>query len=108
MNAITFGCALRRARICPLTRCRVEIEKQNKLLKQITRVRIMTFPSPSRRDFLRAASAAGAATLLGGGLRAKQPERPTPTADAMILLWMAGGMSHCETWAPKRYATYEP
>ena len=33
---------------------------------------------------------------------------PAPTADSVILLWMAGGMCHSETWDPKRYTPYEP
>src|SRR5438874_13792693 len=61
----------------------------------------------SRRDFPNAACAAGAAAMLGDQLRAQQPPRLHPTADAMILLWMAGGMSHCETWDPKRLTPFE-
>ena len=29
------------------------------------------------------------------------------TADTVILLWMAGGMAHTETFDPKAYAPYE-
>jgi len=37
------------------------------------------------------------------------PEKPkiAGTADTVILLWMAGGMCHTETFDPKRYTPYE-
>lgn len=55
---------------------------------------------------------AGAATL--GALAAGAPRqilaaeagKPAPTADAVIVLWMAGGMAHTETFDPKRYVPY--
>ncbi len=64
----------------------------------------------SRRHFLKTASAA---TL--GALAARAPqlfaagelEKIAPTADTMIVLWMAGGMAHTETFDPKRYAPFE-
>ena len=28
-------------------------------------------------------------------------EKITPTADTLIILWMAGGMAHTETFDPK-------
>src|SRR4051812_22083213 len=63
----------------------------------------------SRRDFLRAAAAAGAGTLLTPGLRADddKPKLLEPTADAMILLWMAGGQAATETWDMKKYTPFE-
>lgn len=33
--------------------------------------------------------------------------RMNSTADTVILLWMAGGMAHTETFDPKRYTAYE-
>jgi hypothetical protein len=33
---------------------------------------------------------------------------PPATADAVIVLWMAGGMAQTETWDPKRYTPFEP
>lgn len=33
--------------------------------------------------------------------------RNTSTADSVILLWMAGGMAHTETFDPKRYVPFE-
>lgn len=34
-------------------------------------------------------------------------ERPTSSADSVILLWMAGGMCHTETFDPKTYTPFE-
>src|SRR3954453_23899264 len=71
---------------------------------------------PNRRDFLKTASAAALAALAAPAPRlwADGPpnpdpklERITPTADTVIVLWMAGGMAHTETFDPKRYAPYE-
>src|SRR4029078_8217679 len=31
-----------------------------------------------------------------------------PAADTVIILWMAGGMAHTETFDPKRYTAFEP
>jgi hypothetical protein len=70
----------------------------------------MTHLDLSRREFLRAMSAAGLATVAGGAPRllADEPvEHPKPTADACILLWMAGGMAAPETFDPKRYTPFE-
>src|SRR3978361_948512 len=64
-----------------------------------------------RRDFLRAMTAAGMTTLVGGAPRlataAEKLAHPRPTADTCILLWMAGGMAAPETFDPKRYTPYE-
>jgi hypothetical protein len=62
----------------------------------------------SRRDVLRAGLAAGAGALLGVRPAAAEiPKKLTPTADAMILLWMAGGQASTETWDPKKYTPFE-
>ena len=64
--------------------------------------------SANRRDFLKNASAA---TL--SALAARYPQqllaadKPTATADTVILLWMAGGMAQTETFDPKAYAPFE-
>ena len=63
-----------------------------------------------RRDFLRAAGAAGLAAWAGNEPRLLANERvkqPKPTADTCILLWMAGGMAAPETFDPKRYVPFE-
>lgn len=67
-----------------------------------------------RRSFIRntgaatiAALAAGAPvpSLLTGCSRRKTAGNAT--ADTVILLWMAGGMAHTETFDPKRYTPFE-
>src|SRR6187402_1969068 len=66
---------------------------------------------PTRRDFLATASAATLGALAAGyprALGAQEPERLTPTADTLIVLWMGGGMAHTETFDPKRYTAFEP
>jgi hypothetical protein len=68
----------------------------------------------TRRDFLKGASAAALATLAMGAPRLSRAaaestsdEKITPTADTLIILWMAGGMAHTETFDPKRYTPFE-
>lgn len=70
-----------------------------------------TFDNPSRRDFLKTASAATLAALAGGEPRltcAKEDAAETPAAkaDSVIVLWMGGGMAHTETFDPKRYTPF--
>src|SRR5437870_695955 len=66
---------------------------------------------PSRRDFLKTASAATLAALSAGAPKlwadTKYIPKIAPTADTLIILWMAGGMSHTETFDPKKYTPYE-
>jgi Protein of unknown function (DUF1501) len=65
----------------------------------------------TRRDFLRGMNAAALAALAGGEPRlvhgAEPVTHPEPTADTLILLWLAGGMAAPETFDPKRYTPYE-
>jgi len=64
----------------------------------------------NRRDFLKTASAATLSALASGFPRpilAETEEKITPTADTVIILWMAGGMAHTETFDPKRYTAFE-
>jgi hypothetical protein len=64
----------------------------------------------TRRDFLKTASAATLAALGARAPRlyAAEPlEKITPTADTVIVLWMAGGMAHTETFDPKHYEPFE-
>lgn len=65
----------------------------------------------NRRDFLKTASAATLGALAAGYPVAsgaeEVAEKLKPTADTVILLWMAGGMAHTETFDPKRYAPFE-
>ena len=66
----------------------------------------------SRRDFLKTASAATLAALAAGAPRALVAAEPAArikaTADRVIVLWMAGGMAHTETFDPKRYTAFKP
>jgi hypothetical protein len=65
----------------------------------------------SRRNFLKTASAATlsamAANFPRALLAADAPANPKPSADAVIILWMAGGMAHTETFDPKKYTPFQ-
>ena len=67
----------------------------------------------NRREFLQKASAATIAALAAGapvsGLLSGCGNRSgrESTADTVILLWMAGGMAHTETFDPKLYTPFE-
>jgi hypothetical protein len=63
----------------------------------------------TRRDFLKTASAAtlGALAAREPRLSAETLEKIAPRADCIIVLWMAGGMAHTETFDPKRYTAFE-
>lgn len=68
----------------------------------------------SRRDFIKkmtTASLAASATTIPmlsflSACSTSIPKIPS-TADTVILLWMAGGMAHTETFDPKAYVPYE-
>jgi Protein of unknown function (DUF1501) len=62
----------------------------------------------SRRRFIGATAGATLAALAGRDpLLALRTAAPRPTADAVIVLWMAGGMAQTETFDPKRYTPFE-
>ncbi|WP_025761618.1 DUF1501 domain-containing protein [Dyadobacter tibetensis] len=65
----------------------------------------------NRREFLQRASAATMAALAAGlpasSLMLGCKPKVTASADTVILLWMAGGMAHTETFDPKLYTPYE-
>jgi uncharacterized protein (DUF1501 family) len=73
----------------------------------------MTDSSSTRREFLQAMAAAGAAALMSAepsSLHAADGttvQHPRATADACILLWMAGGMAAPETFDPKHYEPFQ-
>lgn len=62
----------------------------------------------NRRHFLQNLGATGLATMTTtpffSGCRR---ERKYPKAERVILLWMAGGMCHTETFDPKRFTPFE-
>jgi len=68
----------------------------------------------SRREFLECLAAAATTTLALPEPRARGSEQgprivhPASRADAMIVLWMAGGMAAPDTFDPKRYKPFEP
>src|SRR5690554_5986762 len=67
----------------------------------------------SRRAFLKQLAAASAAAMMAREPRllpaadGSPVKHPEPTADACIVLWMAGGMAAPETFDPKRYHPFE-
>ena len=63
-----------------------------------------------RRAFMGATAGATLSALVGREPRLLHAQgiRPNATADAVIVLWMAGGMAQTETWDPKRYTPFEP
>ena len=69
----------------------------------------------NRREFLQRTSAATLAAMAAGapmasllsGCKTKKIGQTNGTADTVILLWMAGGMAHTETFDPKKYTPYE-
>ena len=67
--------------------------------------------SVSRRTFLQTASAATLSALAAGAPRQiwadEAAAKPRATADTVILLWMAGGMAHTETFDPKKHTPFE-
>jgi hypothetical protein len=64
----------------------------------------------NRRTFLKTASTATLSALAAGFPRqilARPDEKLKATADTVIVLWMAGGMAHTETFDPKKYTAYK-
>src|SRR5688572_1738886 len=68
----------------------------------------------ARREYLKQLSTAALATMSLGAPRllaapgGHKVRHPKPTADACILLWMAGGMAAPDTFDPKRYTAFKP
>ena len=65
----------------------------------------------NRRKFLKRTSAATIAALAAGApvasfLSSCTREKIKAKADTVILLWMAGGMAHTDTFDPKKYTPY--
>lgn len=65
----------------------------------------------NRREFLKKTSAATLAALAAGSplsmLSSCSKDKIKSKADTIILLWMAGGMAHTDTFDPKRYTPFE-
>ena len=62
----------------------------------------------NRRQFLNPTAAGTMAALTGAAPQLLRAAAPAATADAVIILWMAGGMAQTETWDPKRYTPFAP
>jgi len=67
--------------------------------------------TPNRRDFLKTAGAATLGSLAGPAPRPILADdiartRREAKADAVIVLWMGGGMPHTETFDPKRHTPF--
>src|SRR3979490_622319 len=63
----------------------------------------------SRRGFMGASAGAVLSALAGTEPElVRAPATPKATADAVIVLWMAGGMAQTETFDPKRYTPFAP
>src|SRR6266851_10349048 len=62
----------------------------------------------SRRGFMGATTGAALAALVGGEPQLVRAAPPAASADAVIVLWMAGGMAQTETFDPKRYTPFAP
>ena len=67
----------------------------------------------TRREFIKQMQAASVAAMAAtvptaSFLSGCRPVNAMPsTADSVILLWMAGGMAHTETFDPKKYTPFE-
>lgn len=66
------------------------------------------FSKLSRRGFMGATAGATLASLIGREPQLVRAAEPKATADAVIVLWMAGGMAQTETFDPKRYTPFAP
>src|SRR3954452_17187682 len=75
----------------------------------MTRDEALIYHRLSRRGFMGATAVGTLSALVGRApaLAFEPPAKP-PTADAVIVLWMAGGMAQTETFDPKRYTPFAP
>ena len=66
--------------------------------------------SVDRRQCLRSLAGVASAAMAANyaPCLASTAKAPEPTADSMILLWMAGGMAHTDTFDPKHYEPFSP
>src|ERR1051326_7497577 len=62
----------------------------------------------SRRGFMGVTAAGALGSLAGREPEMGRAASSAATADAIVVLWMAGGMAQTETFDPKRYTPFEP
>ncbi|NUR55559.1 MAG: DUF1501 domain-containing protein [Acidobacteria bacterium] len=62
----------------------------------------------TRRGFMGTTAAATLAALVGREPEIVRAAQRAATADAIIVLWMAGGMAQTETFDPKKYTPFAP
>src|SRR5688500_9360047 len=77
-------------------------------MSELTKEERAIYQTLTRRGFIGATASATLAALVGREpqlVRAQQ-KIPNATADAVIVLWMAGGMAQTETFDPKRYTPF--
>jgi hypothetical protein len=81
----------------------------NVIPDRLSRQERAIFRRISRRRFMGATAAGTLAALGGREPRIVQGQTPPAraTADAVIVLWMAGGMAQTETFDPKKYTPFE-
>jgi hypothetical protein len=61
-----------------------------------------------RRKFLQTSALAAAGLACSPSVRALTAPVPiAPTADAMIMIWLPGGMAQTDMWDPKKYTPYQ-
>src|SRR3982751_2848165 len=65
----------------------------------------------NRRDFLKSSLAATAAASVSSITLGKDatgaPTTKPAAADAMILIWLPGGVAQTDTWDPKKHTPFE-
>src|SRR5437764_1603594 len=70
----------------------------------------------TRRQFIQTSLAAAAGTSLSGyafgqttdAVATKAAAKLVPKADAMIHIWLPGGIAQTDTWDPKKYTPFRP
>ena len=83
---------------------------ETKLTAGLTREEALIASKIGRRGFMSrgVTAAATLASLIGAEPKLVRAAAPAPTADSVIVLWMAGGMASTETFDPKRYTPFAP
>src|SRR5215204_2349198 len=62
--------------------------------------------SLNRREFLKAAAAAGVTATLPNF--ASAVPKLKPSADSLVIIWLPGGIAQTDTWDFKKHTPYEP